>query len=376
MCVNLDTTNIRNGGSYMKKEIDAILLGVLTNRTNDEEERFQELITNKLDWAWLTGQLIRHRVNGNFYCGMNNDQRKYIVGKVKQTFELLSDCYKACNVVNLTFVQELFEVLNENEITVAGLKGVIYNTSIYKLGARRSNDIDILIAEENLAAFDNIMREFGFIQSFDGGYTEASKKDKIIQIMNYHDLVPYFKRIDLPYMNSIKVDINFQFDSKEHEITKEILDEGIQIYEGNGFKVQGLKWNTHLSHLCVHFYREATNSLWTSKARDIDLYKLVDIENSFRQYTYEKMIEWVKTIEMYNLEKQCYYTLYYLNQFYPNKTYNKIMDMIELEDVTFLNEIVISGQNKVVKRKTDFSTQTFDMNYGQNFEESNYSKVF
>lgn len=360
----------------MKKEIDTILLGVLTNRTKDEEERFQELITHKLDWAWLTGQLIRHRINGNFYCSMNDEQRGYIVGKVKQSFALLSDCYKACNVRNLTFVQELFAVLNENEIQAAGLKGVIYNTSIYELGARKSNDIDVLIAEEDLTAFDSIMREFGFIQSLDGGHTEASKKDKLIQIMNYHDLVPYFKRINLPYMESLKVDVNFQFDSKEHEITKEVLDEGIQTYEGNGFKVQGLKWNTHLAHLCTHFYREATNSLWTSKARDIDLYKLVDIENSFRQYTYEEMMEWVKTIKKYNLEKQCYYTLYYLNRFYPNKLYEKIMSLIELEDVTFLNEIVISGQNKVVERKNDFFSQTFDMNYGQNFEESNYSKVF
>ena len=73
--------------------------------------------------------------------------------------------------------------------------------------------------------------------------------------MNYHDLVPYYK---IDGKNRIKVDVNFQFDSKENEITEEVLNFGVCSYEKHGFAVQGLRWETHLMHLCVHFYREAT----------------------------------------------------------------------------------------------------------------------
>lgn len=152
---------------------------------------------------WITGQLIRHRLNGNFYSGMSASQRNYIVNKVRQAFDLMSCCYEAANKENLIFFQTLNEKCNKAGIVTAGLKGVVFNTYMYPLGARRSNDMDILVAEEDLKVFDSVMRELGFIQSLDGGRTEASRREKMIQIMNYHDLVPYFKRIELPYLDCL-----------------------------------------------------------------------------------------------------------------------------------------------------------------------------
>ena len=75
-------------------------------------------------------------------------------------------------------------------------------------------------------------------------------------------------------MNKIKVDVNFHFDSKEHDITEEVLKYGIVEYKGNGFGVEGLDWKTHLLHLCVHYYREATGDIWKRNKRNLDLYKL------------------------------------------------------------------------------------------------------
>lgn len=357
----------------MRSEIALILLGCLAKRTEQEEDEFNALLSAEQDWAWITGQLIRHRVSGNFYVSMTKEQQGYIVQKVRQTFELLRGCYEACNRINMSFSQELIEKLNALDVRVAGLKGMIFNTTVYPLCARRSNDIDILVAEDDLVILDKVMREMGFIQSLDGGHTEAGKREKLIQRMNYHDLVPYFKRIDLPYMDCIKVDVNFHFDSKEHDITKAILDEGVQSYEGNGYRVQGLNWTTHLLHLCVHFYREASNSIWTSRVRDVDLYKLVDIENSLRVYCKEELLKWTETVKKFNLEESCYFTLHYLNEFYPSPVYQELMDKIKPNTTGFLNKITISG-GKEVERTEDFMDRTFNMNYGRNFAKKDFSK--
>ena len=134
----------------MKKEIELILLGCIAKRNEKEEERFSNLLECSEDWAFITGELIRHRLNGNFYTSMLPEQKKYIIGKVSQTFEILSRCYEEYNKNILDFFQRLVEKTDEVGVNIAGLKGVVFNTNIYKLGARRSNDIDVLVAEEDV----------------------------------------------------------------------------------------------------------------------------------------------------------------------------------------------------------------------------------
>jgi hypothetical protein len=359
----------------MRNEIEVILLGCITDRSEKEEKRLNDLLRTSEDWAFITGELIRHRINGNFYTSLLPEQRKYIIGKVSQTFKILSRCYEEYNKNILEFFQKLTEKTDDAGISVAGLKGIIFNTILYKLGARRSNDIDILVEENDLKTFDDIMRKLGFIQSLDGGKTEASKKEKLIQIMNYHDLVPYYKFVDYSFMDFIKVDVNFHFDSKEHDITRAILNEGTYDYCGNGYIIRGLKWKSHLLHLCVHFYREASNSIWTSSARDVDLYKVVDIHNTLRCYRKEELLDWCKYVEKYQLNKQCYFTFFYLNRFYPNTIYTEIMRIIKPQDVSFLNKVETAGGN-IQERKVDFFEQAFDMRYGKNFADRDLANIF
>lgn len=360
----------------MKKEIEVILLGCLVIRTVEEENRLSEILPQKLDWAWITGQLVRHRLNGNFYTGLNDNQLGYIVSKVRATFEFLTECYNAVNEENMKLIQKVFDETNKEGIMVAGLKGLFYNTTIYSLNTRKSNDMDLLVEEMDIPVFEKIMERLGFIQSFDRGFTKASKKDKLIQRMNYHDLVPFYKRLELPFLDAVKIDVNFQFDSKDHEITRDILNEGIQVYEKNGYKVNGLIWQTNLLFLCVHFYREASNSIWTSRARDVDLYKVVDIENTIRNYSTDELIKWLDYVHKYSLEKQCFYTLFQLNKFYPNERYEVIMNMIKPKDNTFLNQIYMVGKGTLEERSKDFFDQAFDMNYGVDFDQRDFSRVF
>lgn len=329
----------------MTAEEKVILLGVLVKRSEEEEAVLAELLMKKLDWTWITGTLIRHRINGNFLQGIGKKNYKVINPKILSAFTLLSKMYKAINIQNLNMCEEIFLNAKKYNLKIAGLKGVVFNTSLYSLNTRMSNDIDILVSEKDIKKFDVMMRELGFIQSLDGGVSEATRKQKLIQIMNYHDLVPYYKSINEMCMNKIKVDVNFHFDSKEHDITEEVLKYGIVEYKGNGFGVEGLDWKTHLLHLCVHYYREATGDIWKRNKRNLDLYKLVDIENTFRTISDRQLEHWYETIRKFGLQGICYYTICRLNEFYPCSRYIDMMAMLS-------NECETSALEKNVYQET------------------------
>ena len=359
----------------MKNEIELILLGCLARRTKEEEKKLYKLLELSEDWAFITGELIRHKINGYFYRMLKPEQRKYIIASVRQTFEILCQHYEKVTKKNLEFFEELIKKTDEAGINVAGVKGIVFNANLYQPGVRLSNDIDILVEESDLKIFDVIVRKMGFFQSCDFGKSEASKKEKLIQIMNYHDLIPYYKNIRTPFLDFIKVDVNFQFDSKENDITRDILNEGTQDYSGNGYTIRGLKREMHLMYLCVHFYREATNSIWTIGGRDVDLYKIIDIENTVRDYSEEELINWCEYVRKYHLNRQCYFSFFYLNQFYPNSLYTKIMTIIKPQDIAFLNEVETSG-GIIKERNINFFDQTFDMKYGKNFTDNDFTKIF
>ncbi len=344
----------------MKDEIKLILLSVVSDKTEEEKLKIDELYSHKLDWAWIFGELIRHRLNGYFLTQLTAEQKKAIYYKALQSFEILSNYYFNYNNEILSYIEKLFIKFEQHDIIFAGLKGVIFNSSIYNLFVRKSNDIDILVCESDLKKIDALLREEGFIQSLDGGKTEASKRDKLIQIMNYHDLVPYYKYVG-DY--NLKLDINFQFEGKNDEITKDILSFGTEIYTGNGYKIRGLNRYTHLCHLAVHFYRETTNTLWTDTHRDLEIYKLVDIENTIRTYSIDDLNKWIDTASKFKLEKQCYFMLHYLNKFYPNERYCRLMERITPENDNYLNEITIGTTDKKKDRVTDFLTDCFNMKY-------------
>ena len=162
----------------MRAEEKVILLGVLSKRSVEEEELLSELLMKNLDWAWITGTLIRHRINGNFLQGLGEKYHKVINPKILSAFTILSRMYKAINIQNLNMCEEIFANAKKCNLRIVGLKGVVFNTSLYSLNTRMSNDIDILVAEKDIKQFDVMMRGLGFIQSLDGGDSEATRKQK------------------------------------------------------------------------------------------------------------------------------------------------------------------------------------------------------
>lgn len=360
----------------MKRENELILLTSLQDKTNQEAERIEKIMEEPIDWGYVIGQLIHHRLTGYFVNGLPKSCQKYLFKEVKKQFELIAKLNQVVTSENMKYMQEIFNEFEEEGIRYAGLKGVIYNASLYNIGMRRSNDIDILVPEPELKKVDTILRKKGFIQSLNSGKPEASKREKVIQRLNHHDLVPYYKKNEdsvlLPYF---KIDINFRIDSEKEGLAEKALDFGTVFYTENGYKIRGLRWEAHLLHLCIHFSREASHSLWVSDKRDCMLYKIVDIENTIRSIGADKLVECVNSVQEFECNDYIFFTFYYLYEFYPNEIYLKIMDMTKSDDDDCVKDIKILGTQDVVKRERSFVDSTFDLTYCIDFSTPDYQNV-
>lgn len=350
----------------MKNEYKVILLACLVNKSKKEEDLLNDLISSNLNWEIIAGQLFHHRLSGYFIKGLNNEQKKYLFPEFKKTIDLL---VKAQRVQVLEVINNINPILNDfdkENIRYTALKGLMLNASIYNPGDRRSNDSDIMIVEDDLDKADVILRKFGYIQSFmpNGEYIEASRKDKMIQRINYHDTVPYVKKHGNNLVDNFEIDINFHYDSKENNITKIVYEMGTEIYKNAFYQIKGLRWDTNLAYMCVHFFREGTSSLWTKERRDVILYKIIDIINMYRSVINENNLNnFIETIKELNLQKACYYTFYYIDQIYKDDFINQILDKIKPDELNFLNEVYLVEEKKTVIRKENYFETAFNLTF-------------
>lgn len=343
----------------MLKEHELLLNTVLFNKNEMEKQKMNDILDTGIDWIELTGQMFNHRLGGYFFLNASSSILEYMPKELRSTLKLLIQVQKAQAIESIDHIKGSISDFEKASVRYAALKGLVFNADIYPLGSRRSNDLDLFVHEDDLQKIDEILRNHGFIQSFlpDGQVIEATKREKLIQRMNYHDLVPYAKQVE---SRILRIDINFLFDSKDNLIDNEIFKYGTQIYKGNAYSIRGLPLYTNLAFLCIHFFREATNTLWTNKHHDITLYKVVDIMNTIRAHQDElNPDEWIIFMNQLNLQKKCYYTFCILHQFYDDPLVDYIEEKMRPEDTSFVDEIFVEGENKVIKRTEEFIDSAF-----------------
>lgn len=222
---------------------------------------------------------------------------------------------------------------SEGEITVASYVP-------YKQRKKYVSNIGVVLGQKSQLVWDlpvrdgyelirhTCLRAMGYIQSnmSNGEMVEATKKEKIIQRMNYHDLVPYVKKTK---MGILELDINFLFDGNKNLIDKNVYEMGTMVYKGR-YRITGLNPYTNLAFLCCHFYREATDTIWTEGKRDVTLYKIVDMMNFIRFYreqiNYDIMIEVLKKL---NIEKKAYFTFKIMTEFYEYEFLSEMLSRLD-----------------------------------------------
>lgn len=344
----------------MKREYRYIL-DVVNKQINKEEliEKYKDV---SFDWQIVCGQLTNNRLIGYYFSNLPEELKNNIPKEIYHIFDLVCKAQYELTQKTIEVAAPVLDKMKENKIRYAGLKGISFLTGMYDFCERRSNDTDILVLEEELDQIDAILRELGYIQTYmhDGKFEEATRREKLIQRMNYHDTVPYGKQVDSIYLPYHFFDLNFQFDSKENNITKNIIDYGLDEKRGKGFSVNCLKWETNLAFLCIHYYREASNSIWIDSKRDLTLYKLVDIVNFIHTGEEKDYEMFYNIIDKFNLQKAAYFTLNACRDFYEDDYVIKEMHKrLEIDDKSFINNYVDDNTKEVRKRNIGIVEATF-----------------
>ncbi len=346
----------------MIKEYRVIFLSCLKQRTKEQDYELEYLFSEHLDWEKIGGQLLYHRLCGYFYGGLTSELRKRIPVEILKAIEAIIDSQREQFLVTIPEIKKLFEKFEQEKIRYAGLKGLYYFVNqIYKPGERRSNDIDLLVHEDDLDKLDKIFREAGYIQSLlkDGEFIEASRKEKIIQRMNYHDLIPYVKKTTSVHLPIIEFDINFLLDSQEVLATNNVLKYETCKKSSELFSGRILTSIANFAHLCIHYYREASNTLWTNDKTDVLLYKIVDIANCYVEI--KQIDAWISFVKENNLQKSAYFTLMALYEFYPDLRNIAIFNKLKPTNTDYIKNIKVEGKNKIITRDVSFSEKAFDL---------------
>lgn len=242
-------------------------------------------------------------------------------------------------------VRYISGLLEKCDCKYAVLKGA-YLCGYYPIGYRTSNDIDLLVAPNDVTEIGNILLSAGFRQgNIRGGkFVPATRREIIESKMLRGETVPYIKEINLPQMRFLEVDINFSLDYKNgnEEVINEMLD-SVTERTLNGIRIKTFSQENFFIHLCNHLYKEATTMPWVEMMRDMTLYKYCDIYlllNDLPQIDTLKIFNQAKKLEM---EKICAFAVLHASELFElNNTYAvALAKEILKDDPDFIHTVIL-----------------------------------
>ena len=256
----------------------------------------------------VLGQLFFYRMQAIAYGTLAQNK---LLGAVNREFR---NSLKAAYTLNIeknrsffSCVRYLEKLLSDCTFNYAMLKGA-YLCKLYPDGYRTSNDIDLLVAPENVTKVGNVLLNAGFRQGNvrNEEFYPASRRQIIESKMMRGETVPYIKEMNLPQMKFLEVDLNFSLDYKPNDghAVEELL-RNTEVKEIDGYKVRTLSDEDFLVHLCCHLYKEATTLPWVEMKRDMTLYKYCDIYLLLNHADKQRTDRFFARARVLGLEKIC-----------------------------------------------------------------------
>lgn len=215
----------------------------------------------------------------------------------------------------------LSKILDSCSISYALLKGA-YLFGRYPIGARTSNDIDILVAPEDVEIVSVKLCEAGFRQGYlkNGEFVSATRQQIVESKMTRGETVPFIKRVDLPFLEYLEVDVNFSLDYKngDADVLRSMLAKTQRVSVGN-IIINTLDPCDFLLHLCMHLYKEATTMPWILMKRDMTFYKYCDIYMLLWDASLGEVKELINRVKRYKAEEEFLYCLKSIHSFFKLK---------------------------------------------------------
>lgn len=337
-----------------------------------QSEKLKEIVeSEELNWAEVIYQAVTHRTLNMLYYNLD----KYSLFDLREPEfkRLCKSQWKVYGQRNKFYLDRLAEIMERFEkanLVVPILKGNLLASVVYPaLEARIFNDLDLIMQLSDVNVLTKELESMGYIQGeFDENtniITESSRKVKILQQMNSHEIQEFLKNSDNEFAKIIEVDVNHDILWKgncPYKVdTRDLIKRAVPI-EINGVKAYMLDYIDNIIQLSCHLYKEATLMIYIDGIKDLKIYKFSDlymyIKKFFDKIDWELLIERVK---FYNLEKVVYYNFYYIELMFGEVIPSYVKDALKPDDLTYLDEYAVESQEPSIWQ-FDFFTRLFDVN--------------
>ena len=183
--------------------------------------------------------------------------------------------------------------------------------------------------------------------------------------MNRGETVPFIKRVALPGMEYLEIDINFSLDFKakqENDAVAALLKNAEPLIETDNGSLLTLSPADFLIHLCGHLYKEAAVYAWVEMERDLSLYKFADIYLLLNEWTDPALYtDLAIHIGQYGLQRECYYARLRTKELFSieSPALDELLTDICPGNVAYLTEIIRPDQNKTYRYTQAFTDWLF-----------------
>lgn len=342
----------------MNNEYNLILK--LCSFLNPDTEGIKKLLSTHYDAANVLGHLLYNRMGPAAWFVLQASELTSLINReFRNSLQMIyeSSQKKADNFRKM--LAETAEILNDFDFPYAVLKGarLVYE---YPDGLRTSNDLDILINQQDITDLSVRLKSAGYIQGYvrNGKAVPASRKDILSSRLNRGETVPFIKRISENSFNEI--DINFSIDYKAKQSStavRQLLEEIKPMEIGRGQMLMTLSDADFIIHLCTHLYKEATTYKWVEMGRDLSIYKFSDIYLLLSKYLDKSLSEkLISRIYFCGLQKECYFAIYLTSVLFPieNEYLNLVLNAIRPENISYISEIIDPAEGKTYEYNMPF----------------------
>ena len=338
----------------LKKEKELFLQ--LCDLKNCDKKKIEQLLNAHAATAEVLGTLFENRMAAIAYSVLNK------VGLLDKVGREFRNSLHSAYLMNINrnsdyfkCLREISDVLDSCGAPYALLKGA-YLCGWYPDGCRTSNDIDVLISPEDVGLFSNCLRNAGYKQGSvkNNKFVPATRKEIIESKMTRGETVPFIKKVDLPSMTYLEIDLNFSLDYKnsDDKLLKDMLDRAVRIGQC-GVNIRTLDKYDFILHLCEHLYKEATTMPWIDMRRDMTFYKYCDIYSILSEFSAQESSALIDRANECGAGRELKYCLYSLMSFYSNFG-TRLKKYVDESEVGLFN-YVVSPAEKCEYRYTESS---------------------
>ncbi|MCM1244286.1 MAG: nucleotidyltransferase family protein [Roseburia sp.] len=304
------------------------------------EDFVQNIIKQEnVDWNYLLGLLINHRVNGVVCNRIQVMEEVPLTVKHSLRFMLFAQVQR--NACQKKEISQVFDELEREGVNYAFLKGAILNSFYYCEGERISNDTDILVNINDLDKAIKICEKWGGIQGHIEGekIVSATKKEIMFAQLNTYETIPIIKKTENSYLPFHIFDINFRLGNDDKREMTKIMLKDTEIVGNSSFMLRTMSLEKFLIYLCIHLYREAVMVYKIVKGNDLLLYKFMDIHyfivSNKQKLSWERLLKETKTL---GRQKDVYYALYFTEELYPETIEDNVLEAFNVIKKKYLNQ--------------------------------------